>query len=72
MYSESERPWFAWFFVGSGLVAGACYARWGRAVAEKGWVHVQLSGPGCVVGLAGQCGGHDCGSPGLSEPWCES
>mgnify|MGYP000941584014 CR=1 FL=1 len=37
MYSESERPWFAWAFVVSGLVAGACYARWGFAIAEKGW-----------------------------------
>ncbi|GIS60916.1 MAG: hypothetical protein CM1200mP2_31410 [Planctomycetaceae bacterium] len=37
MYSESERPWFVYVFVVSGLVAGACYARWGFAIAEKGW-----------------------------------
>ena len=36
MYSESERPWFVYVFVVSGLVAGACYARWGFAIAEKG------------------------------------
>ena len=37
MYSESERPWFAWFFVLALLISVACYATWGFQIFKKGW-----------------------------------
>tara|TARA_B100000029_G_scaffold515159_1_gene620897 strand:- start:3157 stop:3669 length:513 start_codon:yes stop_codon:yes gene_type:complete len=37
VYSETERPWFAWVFVIVLLIVGACYAKWGGEIFENGW-----------------------------------
>ncbi|HCK53541.1 MAG TPA: hypothetical protein DIC23_10035 [Planctomycetaceae bacterium] len=37
VYSETERPWFAWGFVIVLLIVAACYAKWGWEIFENGW-----------------------------------
>lgn len=37
MYSERERPWFAWAFAITFLVCVVIYAFWGWRIVEQGW-----------------------------------
>ena len=53
MYSESERPWFAWFFVLALLIVVACYANWGFQNFEKGWGPENSVIPFVMTGIPG-------------------
>ena len=53
MYSESERPWFAWFFVLALLISVACYATWGFQIVKKGWGPENDAIPFVMTGIPG-------------------